>query len=128
MPRERGFSLVELLMAILVLTIVITTTLAIFTERTRRMRQASDMLLAYQVLANESELERRVPFATVDSATAFSSDLTLIKPLEPYTTAIDVTSPRTGIKEVTMTITWNKGQREAKLAITRADTGGGNFW
>jgi prepilin-type N-terminal cleavage/methylation domain-containing protein len=128
MQRERGFSLVELLMAILVLTIVITTTLAVFTERTRRMRQASDMILAYQMLANETELERRIPYDAVAPATAFSSDLTLINPLQPYTTTIDVTSPRTGIKEVTMTITWNKGQREAKLAITRADTGGGNLW
>jgi prepilin-type N-terminal cleavage/methylation domain-containing protein len=128
MQRERGFSLVELLMAILVLTIVITTTLAIFTERTRRLRQASDMILAYQVLANESELERRVEFKSVAPATAFSSDLTLLKPLEPYMTTIDVASPSTGIKEVTMTITWNKGQRQAKLAITRADTGGGNLW
>lgn len=128
MQRERGFSLIELLMSILVLTIVITTTLAIFTERTRRLRQASDMILAYQVLANESELERRIAFVGVAPATAFSSDLTLIKPLLPYTTTIDVTSPRTGVKEVTMTISWNKGQRQAKLAITRADTGGGNLW
>jgi prepilin-type N-terminal cleavage/methylation domain-containing protein len=128
MPRQHGFSLVELLLSILVLTIVITTTLAIFTERTRRLRQASDMILAYQVLANESELERRVAFDEVAPATAFSSDLTLIKPLDPYTTTIDVVSPRTGIKEVTMTIIWNKGQRQARLAITRADTGGGNLW
>jgi prepilin-type N-terminal cleavage/methylation domain-containing protein len=128
MTRQRGFSLVELLLSLLVLTIVITTTLAIFAERTKRLRQASDMILAYQVLANEAEVQRRVPFVAVAPATAFSSDVTLIKPLTPYTTTIEVTSPRTSIKEVTMTITWEGGKRAAKLGITRADTGGGNLW
>jgi hypothetical protein len=29
---------------------------------------------------------------------------------------------------VTMTIRWNNGQREARLALVRVDTGGGNLW
>ena len=128
MRSERGFSLVELLFALLVLTIVITTTLAVFVERTRRLRQASDVVLAYQALANEVELQRRVAFTDLVSSVTFSSDTTILSPLAPFTTAIDVTSTQVGIKEVIMTIRWNQGQREAKLRIIRVDTGGGNLW
>ncbi len=128
MPRQRGFSLVELLFAMLVLTIVITTTLAVFVERTRRLRQASEVILAYQVLSNEAEVQRRIAYAAVAPSPMFSSDTTLLTPLFPFTTVVGVTSTQPGVKNVTMTIRWNKGQRVAKLAIMRVDTGGGNLW
>ena len=60
--RQRGFSLVELLFGLLILTIVITTSLAMFTERTKRLRQANETILVYQALANEAELQRRDTF------------------------------------------------------------------
>ena len=128
MSRQRGFSLVELLFAMLVLTIVITTTLAVFVERTRRLRQASEVILAYQVLSNEAEVQRRIAYAALAPAPMFSSDTTLLTPLFPFTTAVEVTSRQPGVKNVTMTIRWNNGQRVAKLAIMRVDTGGGNLW
>ena len=52
MSRRRGFSLVEVLVGLLVLTIVITTTIVIFTERNKRLKQANETILAYQALAN----------------------------------------------------------------------------
>ncbi|HEY8711630.1 MAG TPA: type II secretion system protein [Thermoanaerobaculia bacterium] len=128
MQRQRGFSLIELLFALMILTLVITTTLAVFVERTRRLRQASEVILAYQVLANEAELQRRVEFADILPSGAFTTSTELLRPLQPYTTRVDVTSETVGIKTVTMSIHWNRGQREAKLAIMRVDTGGGNLW
>jgi hypothetical protein len=32
------------------------------------------------------------------------------------------------VKNVTMTIRWNNGQRSAMLGLVRVDTGGGNLW
>ncbi len=128
MQRHRGFSLIELLFALMILTLVITTTLAVFVERTRRLRQASEVILAYQVLANEAELQRRVAFADIMPSGAFTTATDLLRPLQPYTTRVEVTSGTIGIKTVTMSIHWNQGQREAKLAIMRVDTGGGNLW
>jgi prepilin-type N-terminal cleavage/methylation domain-containing protein len=128
MQRQRGFSLVELLFALLVLTIVITTTLAVFVERTRRLRQASDMILAYQVLSNEAESQRRVAFTDLISTPAFTTTTALLQPMAPFTTTVDVVATNPGIKIVTMSIVWNNGQRVAKLAITRVNTGGGNLW
>jgi prepilin-type N-terminal cleavage/methylation domain-containing protein len=128
MRSQQGFSLMELLAALVILTIVIMTTLAVFSERRNRLNQASELILAYQVLANEAELERRIPFDEVMPMSGFTSSTDLIKPLQPYTAKIDVASPKGGVKDVTLSLTWHKGERNAKLIIERVDTGGGNLW
>lgn len=128
MHRQRGFSLIELLFALLILTLVITTTLAVFVERTKRMRQASETVLAYQVLANEAELQRRVPFADVLPSSEFTTPTELLTPLQPYTTKIEVSETKIGVKEITMSIRWHNGDHIAKLGLMRVDTGGGNLW
>ena len=128
MRRSRGFTLIELLVALMILTLVITTTLAMFVERTRRLRQANEVILAYQVLANEAELQRRVKFADIMPSGEFTTPTGLLRPLQPYTTKVEVSSETAGIKTVTMSIHWNRDQREAKLSLKRVDTGGGNLW
>ena len=125
---SRGFSLIELLAGLVILTFVITTSLAMFVNRTRTLRQASEILLAYQVLGNEAELWRRVDYKYVQSSAAFTTATDLLAPMQPYTTKVDVKTQQTGIKTVTLTISWQNGKREAKLALTRVDTGGGNLW
>src|SRR3954463_14750670 len=62
MPRSRGFSLAETLVALAILAIVITTTIAMFAERTRRLREANETILAFQALSNEAEYWRRESF------------------------------------------------------------------
>jgi len=128
MRRGRGFSLVEVLVALAILAIVITTTIAMFAERTRRLRDASETVLAFQALSNEAEYWRREPFAQIDKADnqTFKSDLDILKPLTPYATEVKVDSPRTDMRNVTLTIRWAK--REAHLGIARADTGGSGLW
>ncbi|MDP9360660.1 MAG: prepilin-type N-terminal cleavage/methylation domain-containing protein [Acidobacteriota bacterium] len=129
MPRSRGFSLAEVLVALAILAIVITTTIAMFAERTRRMRQASETILAYQALSNEAEYWRRESFAQIDDTSnqTFKSDLAVLAPLAPYTTAVKVEAPRADIRNVTLTIRW-AANREAHLAVARADTGGSGLW
>ena len=126
---RRGFSLVEVLVALLILAIVITTTIAMFGERQRRLRQAHETTLAYQVLANEAELWRRIDFKDIDTQPpAFQSDLTLLSPMVPYATAVKVDTPRTDVRNITLTLRWDNGQKTATLALARADTGGSNLW
>ncbi|HUP47713.1 MAG TPA: prepilin-type N-terminal cleavage/methylation domain-containing protein [Thermoanaerobaculia bacterium] len=128
MTGQRGFSLVELLFALLVLTLVITTTLAVFVERTSRSQQASELILAYQVLSNEAEVVRRVRYDALDDLTdIFKTETVLIQPLHPFQTTIDVTLLRPGVKRVTMTIRW-RADRAAALTLLRTDTGGTNLW
>ncbi|HVE72642.1 MAG TPA: prepilin-type N-terminal cleavage/methylation domain-containing protein [Thermoanaerobaculia bacterium] len=127
--RSRGFSLIELLVALLILTLVITFSMAAFVERNRRLQQASEIVLAYQALANEAEYRRRIDYGALEVASReFVSDTRLLQPLAPFGTAVAVTQSRPGVKNVLMTIRWQNGQRSARLELVRVDTGGTNLW
>lgn len=129
MRHQRGFSLVEVLVALMILTLVITTSLAAFVERNRRLQQASEIILAYQALANEAEWRRRVDYAALDTqAPEFMSPVDVLEPLKPYNTIVAVKQVQPGVKSVLMTIRWREGQRSAKLELLRVDTGGSNLW
>jgi len=130
MRSQRGFSLAELMVALLVLAIVITTTLAMFVERQKRLKQATETILAYQALANEAELRRRVNFNELDTTAVspFMSDTSLLQPLTPFATIVSVKDAQTDVKHVLMTVRWNNGQRVATLELVRVNTGGGNLW
>jgi len=133
MRRQRGFTLVELLFAFAILTLVITMSLAAFVERTRRLRQAGEIILAYQALANEAEYRRRIDYRMLDPAAPtwspeFMSEVDILEPLQPFATVVSVKEVQPGVKNVLMTVRWNEGQREAKLELVRVDTGGTNLW
>lgn len=119
----------EVLVALLVLSIVMTTSMAAFLERNRRLQQASEIILAYQALANEAELRRRHDFDQLESqAATFLTDTDILEPLGDFGTAVNVQRANPGVKHVTMTVRWRNGEREARLALVRVDTGGTNFW
>ena len=133
MRDERGFSLVEVMAAFLVLTVVITVSMAAFLERNKRLQQATELVLAYQALGNEAEYWRRIPFSWLDSQpSSFQSikpGADVLAPLEPYGTAVKVEDVKPGVKSVTMTVRWRTGERSAQLTIIRAKTGaGGTLW
>jgi prepilin-type N-terminal cleavage/methylation domain-containing protein len=129
MRHQRGFSLIEILVALMILTLVITTSLAAFVERNRRLQQASEIILAYQALANEAEWRRRMDYASLETqAPEFVSPVDVLEPLKPYSTIVAVKQVQPGVKSVLMTIRWREGQRSAKLELLRADTGGSNLW
>ena len=118
----------EVLVALAILAIVITTTIAMFAERTKRMREASETILAWQALSNEAEFWRRVPFSEIDSpdSQTFKSDTAILAPLMPFTTSVKVDTPRADVRNVTLTIQW--AAREAHLSVARANTGGSGLW
>ncbi|HEU4523090.1 MAG TPA: type II secretion system protein [Thermoanaerobaculia bacterium] len=128
MPSQRGFSLVELLFALVVLAVIITTSLAVFVERTNRSRQASELILAYQALSNEAEIVRRVEYDDLDGLDdMFSSSTEIIQPLSPFSTEVDVALVRPGVKSVKLTIRW-RATSQANVTLLRSDTGGTNLW
>lgn len=130
--RQRGFSLLEVLFAMAVLTVVILMSLAAFLERNKRLEQANETIRAYQALANEAEQQRRVRFPEVASAKGFLSNTSeILRPLTPYETEVDVKPESLGVKNVTLVVRWKGGRREARLTLVRTDTGGPlspNLW
>jgi prepilin-type N-terminal cleavage/methylation domain-containing protein len=126
MRAERGFTLIELMAALLILTFVVTSSLWAFLERNKRLQQATELMLAYQALANEAEYVRRADYPTLEGyGDDFKSDTTLLQPLKPFGTTVKVEIVKPGVKSVTMTIRWHNEEREAKLGVMRVDTGGG---
>ena len=129
MRKSRGFSLIEVLVGLLILTIVITTTITMFAERQRRLRQANETILAYQALSNEAEIWRRINFGSLDTQpTVFLSDTAILAPLTPFSTSVRVDTARADVKNVTFTIRWDNARHLAKLSIVRVDTGGSALW
>jgi prepilin-type N-terminal cleavage/methylation domain-containing protein len=129
MRDQRGFSLPEVMAALLILTFIITVSFAAFLERNRRLQQASEIMLAWQALANEAEFQRRVPYINLADSDEFESDTSLLAPLEPFTTTITVEEgDQLGVSWVTMSIEWRKGERSEQLTLIRVDTGGTALW
>lgn len=112
-----------------VVTLVILMSLVVFLERNRRLKQANDLIRAYQALSNEAEMQRHVPFFALKTQTAFSSDTAVLAPLAPYTADVVVVLKSPGVKEMTLILRWEGSKREAKLRLIRVATGGGsNLW
>jgi prepilin-type N-terminal cleavage/methylation domain-containing protein len=131
MERQRGFSLIEVLAALLVLALVITTTMAMFVERQKRMQNANETILAYQAIANEIEYRRRVPYKELESAppTFVTLEPTdILAPLTPYAATVTVSPEQSYVKTVTLSVRWRGTQRVERVSITRVDTGGGGLW
>lgn len=124
MRDERGFSLVEIMAALLILTFVITTALYAILERNKRLQQASEIVLAYQALANEAEFRRRVPFGELEVESVFfhPSNREVLVPLAPDEASVTVDVVKPGVKKVTMTVLWHGREREARLSIIRVQT------
>ncbi|HUF18681.1 MAG TPA: prepilin-type N-terminal cleavage/methylation domain-containing protein [Thermoanaerobaculia bacterium] len=130
MRGSRGFSLIEVLAGMLILSFVITTSLGVFYERERTHRRAEEMMLAWQVLSNESEIVRRIPFGHLDALHdgPFRSNLELLESLDSLSSRIEVTEARPRLKDVTLTLTWGGGRGHAAVTVLRSDTGGSSLW
>jgi prepilin-type N-terminal cleavage/methylation domain-containing protein len=128
--QQRGFSLVELVVALVILTLVIMTTLVMMARRRDRLRQANETILVYQALANEVEVWRHVGFADLETEAkaGFRSDLALLGPLQPIKSSVVVKTERSNVKDVTLTIDWFNNERHASVMVVRSDTGGSNLW
>lgn len=124
MRDQRGFSLPEVMAALLILTVVITVSFTAFLERNRRLQQASEIMLAWQALANEAEHQRRVKFDDLDDLDEFLSETEILAPLKPYQTAVVVEDVEEGVAHVTLTVSWRDHKRVESLTLVRVSTGG----
>lgn len=127
---ERGFTLIETLAALLILAFILTTSLLIFTQRQKRLREADEMIIVWQALSNEAEFVRLAPYGslTTGSSRPFEAGSTLLASLDRPTTSVAVTNWKQGVKRVVLTVSWNGSARHASLTVIRSATPGGQFW
>ena len=130
MSLQRGFTLIETLVGLLILAFVLTTSLAVFVERQRRLRDPDEMIAVYQALANEAEVSRTIPYASLKPATTtFRSDTSILAGLQGVRASVTISPWKQNTKLIEMTIEWNDGARSSSMSIVRANTGrGGSFW
>src|SRR5437879_1710095 len=105
--RKRGYTLPEVLVALVILGIIITTTIAMFARRAQYLRESSETILVWQAIWNESEIWRRIDFSQLDGQPkTFHSDTTILVPLEKYDTTVSIAPSEddTHVKNVTLTV------------------------
>jgi prepilin-type N-terminal cleavage/methylation domain-containing protein len=134
MPSPRnlsaGFSLVEILLAILILGIVITTSLFVYYERERRMVEAGELMLVWQVLGNEAEARRYASWAmqAPGPPQPFYTDLALLAQLESVVAEAAIEQVDAETRKILLRVSWRNGGREATAEVIRTDTGGDSLW
>jgi prepilin-type N-terminal cleavage/methylation domain-containing protein len=124
--RSRGFTLVEVLVALLILALVITTSLKVFYQRQQRLKAAQEMTLAYEALNNEGEVWRRVPYAELipNTTSDFVSDPVILTRLGDPEPLVTIRQPRPDYKTVDLTVKWGGRTHSAALQLVRCETGG----
>lgn len=125
-----GFTLIEVMAAMAIIGVVLLTSLAVFFERERRLRQAAETILVYQVLANEAEVLRTTPYGglSVLDGGPFLSDTSILGTLSVATTSLQVDTPRPTLTTIEASVVWQGGAKQATITIIRSDTGGDNLW
>lgn len=128
--RQRGFTLVETLAALLILSFVLITSLAVFTQRQKRLRDADETIVVWQALANESEYVRLLPFSSITPGTKrrFVEGSSLLASLDRAETSVEAFDFKPGVRRVVLTVRWNGGAKQAGLTVIRSATPGGQFW
>ncbi|MBI2214636.1 MAG: type II secretion system protein [Acidobacteria bacterium] len=127
---QRGFTLVETLAALLILSFVLMTSLLVFTQREKRLRDADEMIVAWQALANEAEYVRLMPYNSFapDGQKPFNEGSELLASLDRAETSVEAFDWKPGVRRVVLTVTWNGGARHASLTVVRSAVPGGRFW
>lgn len=114
----------------LILTIVITTSLAVFFDRQKRLLEAGESVRVWQALANEAEARRHQPFGGLvpGADQPFLTDLAILEPLAAPVARVVIEAESPFVRRLTLRIEWAGGMREASIAVYRTRTGGGPLW
>lgn len=126
-PPARGFTLIEALVALLVLSFVLTSSILVFFERQKRLQVADVQTRVWQVLSNEAQSVRYTPYDQLLAGQShpFRSDLGLIGDLGA-TASRHVTAAEPGLKQVTLEISWD--DKSARVEVLRGINHAGELW
>jgi len=121
-PRDRrpaprkgasAFTIVEVMMAAMVMALAITTSITTMQRGFLSLDTARNITIAGQIMQSEFEKMRLVPWTTVDAYPASTDPLAVDSSFTSnsyigtrFTMARTVRLVRTGMKEITLTVTW----------------------
>lgn len=128
----------ELLVALAILALVITLPLVTMSGHRQKMAAVDERGVAWQIIANEVELQRHRDFADLRHGTT-EQFLTMrpgseLDELPQLLTApegrVAITEEIGGVAQLALTLEWGpeRTRRTARLTILRADIPGGSLW
>ena len=125
-PRS-GFTLIEVVFALAILSFVLLATVLTLAARKEGDRRAEQQMRIWQVIENEAEMRRFTPYASLKHGAElpFESDLAILEGLEAEARVrVEETVPN--LKVVTIEVVY--GGRRASLDVYRAQTGRGSLF
>lgn len=127
MRGARGFTLIEVLFALLIIGFVLTTSLAIFYEREQRLRAAEDLVIASQAAAVETEYLRQAAWGSlVAGDREWLSAPSILARLRNPSTRVLIEN-ELYYKRLTVEVVWNDGRSRHVHVLHRTDVDGGLF-
>ncbi|HEX5430101.1 MAG TPA: prepilin-type N-terminal cleavage/methylation domain-containing protein [Patescibacteria group bacterium] len=124
---QAGMSLIEVVVSLfLVLVLLLVYVAALNTVALVKRNNYSD--LAFRVASKQMETLRGTPFGSLGdtSGTAISDAMLSQIPSGAGTYAISDDPDMDGVKDITVTVTWNDGKDKSAVLQTRAASGGLN--
>ena len=133
---QTGFTIVEVMIAAIIMVLGITTSLTTLTFGMRAIDTARNSTLAAQIMQSEMENIRLLNWAqltalpaseTVNISSIISSgssttlDATLNNIISKFTCTRTITTPKSNMREITLTVSWNgqDGRAHSNSYITR---------
>ena len=134
--QQQGFTIVEVMVAAIILVLGISTSLTTVVYGMRAVDTARSSTLAAQIMQSEMENIRLLNWAqltalpasgTVDISSVISSgsssslDTTLNNIISKFTCTRTISTPKTDMREITLTVSWNgqDGRSHSNNYITR---------
>lgn len=130
----RGLTVVEVVMAVFVLAVAITTGLAAMQRAFLQLDTARNLQLASSILQCEMEKERLLPWSTISSATYQPAiDATLLRDVSiagRFTLSRSINAVNDQLVQVTLTATWRtyEGRNVSRTYTTYFCQGGLYNW
>ncbi len=110
---DSGFTILEVMMAAIVMAFAITTSITTMQRGFLTLDTARNTTIAGQIMQSEFEKMRLAPWTTVDAYASSTNPLAVDSSFTAnayigtrFTMARTVTLIRTGMKQITLTVTW----------------------
>jgi prepilin-type N-terminal cleavage/methylation domain-containing protein len=113
--KRRGFTLIEMILVLLVITIALFPLVEAFSSGIRASKIASDTNIAIELAQQKMEQMQSVPYALLISSSEAPGS---IAGYDHFSREAVVTEPLTNLKEVTVNVYWRSGIGTDRFGIS----------